>query len=126
MSRDHNKLRVFGDAHQLTIAVYRETSAFPKDEQFGIRLQIRRAAVSVPSNIVEGCARRTTKEYSNFVNIGLGSACELAYLIALATELGCIAESAGQALGSKCGSVVKQLQRLSDELERLIASERGN
>jgi four helix bundle protein len=125
MSRDHNKLRVFGDAHQMALTIYQHTKDFPKDEQFGMRLQLRRAAVSVPSNIVEGCARKSTREYCNFVNIGLGSASELGYLIALATALGFIGPSAGKALGAASKNVIKQLQRLCDELELLAASERG-
>jgi four helix bundle protein len=57
MSRNHRKLRVFEDAHELTLAIYKRTREFPKDEWFGIRGQMRRAAVSIPSNIVEGSAR---------------------------------------------------------------------
>ena len=126
MSRDHTKLRVFNDAHQLTLTIYRQTKDFPKDEQFGLRIQVRRAAVSVPSNIVEGCARKTTREYCNFINIALGSASELGYLIGVTTELGFIAAQPGQRLGESCKSVLKQLQRLGDELDALAASERGN
>src|SRR5262245_54099990 len=58
MSRDHRKLRVFHDAHSLTLAIYNHTKGFPKEEWFGIRQQMRRAATSTPSNIVEGSARR--------------------------------------------------------------------
>jgi four helix bundle protein len=58
MARDHRKLRVFQDAHQLTLAIYKHTCNFPRDEWFGL-LQMRRASVSIPSNIVEGNARRT-------------------------------------------------------------------
>jgi four helix bundle protein len=125
MSRDHSKLRVFNDAHHMALAIYQHTKDFPKDEQFGMRVQLRRAAVSVPSNIVEGCARKSTREYCNFVNIGLGSASELGYLIALATALGFIGPSAGKELGVRSSSVIKQLQRLGEELELLTASERG-
>lgn len=57
------KLRVFHDAHALTLAIYKNTRNFPKDEWFGIRAQLRRAAVSVPSNLVEGNARSTTRDY---------------------------------------------------------------
>jgi four helix bundle protein len=125
MSRDHNKLRVFNDAHQMAVAIYRHTKDFPKEEQFGMRVQLRRAAVSVPSNIVEGCARKSTREYCNFINIGLGSASELGYLSGLATELGFIGPEAGKTLGVRSTNVIKQLQRLGDELELLAASERG-
>jgi four helix bundle protein len=104
MSRDHNKLRVFSDAHHLTLAISKNTLNFPKEEQFGMRVQLRRAAVSVPSNIVEGCARKTTKEYYNFVNIGLGSASELGYLIGLAEELGFLSREVGKALAASVGA----------------------
>jgi four helix bundle protein len=66
MARDHRKLRVFHESHQLTIAIYKETRDFPKDEWFGLRAQMRRAAVSIPSNLVEGSARRSDGEYLNF------------------------------------------------------------
>jgi four helix bundle protein len=101
MSRDHRKLRVFHDAHALTLAIYRETKPFPKDEWFGMRLRMRRAATSVPTNLVEGSARRTTKEYLHFVNVARGSAGELHYLIDLASELGCLAPEEYRNLSSK-------------------------
>jgi four helix bundle protein len=123
MSRDHTKLRVFHSAHELTLAVYRDTTAFPRSEQFGLRVQLLRAAVSVPANIVDGCARRTTRDYASFVNSGLGSASELGYLVALATELGCIRKDDGETLAGQCRSVVRQLQSLSNELALLADAE---
>ena len=125
MSRDHTKLRVFHDAHRMALSIYQHTRDFSKEEQFGMRVQLRRAAVSVPSNIVEGCARKSTREYCNFVNIGLGSASELGYLIALATALRFMGPDAGKELGARSRNVIKQLQRLGDELELLAAAERG-
>jgi len=123
MRRDHTKLRVFHDAHALTLAIDRETKHFPKDEWFGLRLQMRRAAASTPTNIVEGNARRTTRDYCNFLNIALASACELAYLVSLATELGLVAAEPGAGLRTESSSVVKQMQTLVNEMEARLASE---
>lgn len=123
MSRDHRKLRVFHDSHRLVLAIYRHTRNFPKEEWFGIRLQIRKAAVSVPSNIVEGNARRTTKDYCNFLSIALASACELAYLVSLAIELEFILATAAAGLIEQSSKVVKQMQALVDEMEARLAEE---
>jgi four helix bundle protein len=124
MARDHRKLRVFHDAHQLVLAIYRQTKVFPRDEWFGMRLQMRRAATSVPTNIVEGSARRTTKEYVHFVNVARGSAGELHYLIELACELGFLAGDTFKDLNARAEHVVRQLERLIQELEKLLAMER--
>ena len=123
MSRDHRKLRVFHDAHALTKALYKPTINFPRDEWYGIRQQIRRAAVSVPTNIVEGCARRTTKDYCNFLNTALASACEVSYLVVLVSELGFVDAAGLTVLKPASQAVVRQLQRLSTEMEAILLEE---
>ena len=86
--RDHTKLRAFELADELVILIYRATRAFPKDEIYGLTSQMRRAAVSVPSNIVEGCARESQAEYLRFLEMAFGSLRELHYQFGLARRLG--------------------------------------
>jgi len=81
MPRDPRKLRVFALADGLVPEIYGATKSFPTEERFGLVSQLRRAAVSVPANIVEGCGRRKTNDYLHFLNIATGSAYELGYLL---------------------------------------------
>ena len=86
--RDHTKLRAFELADEVAILVYRVTAGFPKEELFGLTSQIRLAAVSVSSNIVEGCARDSEADYLRFLNIAFGSLRELHYQLNLSKRLG--------------------------------------
>lgn len=86
--RDHTKLRAFELADEVALLAYRVTAEFPKSEQYGLTSQIRRAAVSVPSNIVEGCARESEADYLRFLTIAFGSLRELHYQLSLAKRLG--------------------------------------
>ena len=86
--RDHTKLRAFELADQVALLIYRATKKFPKEEVYGLTSQMRRAAVSVPSNIVEGCARESQAEYLRFLEIAFGSLRELHYQFGLARRLG--------------------------------------
>jgi four helix bundle protein len=85
--RDHTKLRAFELADEVAMLVYLVTAGFPKEELFGLTSQIRRAAVSVPSNIVEGCARDSEADYLRFLNIAFGSLRELHYQLNLSKRL---------------------------------------
>src|SRR5690606_34292079 len=87
MSRDPWKLEVFCLADDLVVRIYKATQDFPGAERFGLRAQLRRAALSVPTNLVEGCARESTKDYVHFVNIAFSSACEARYLLHVAHRL---------------------------------------
>jgi four helix bundle protein len=86
--RNHKRLRAFELADEVAVLVYRVTAKFPEEELYGLTSQMRRAAVSVPSNIVEGCARDTQADYLRFLNLAFGSLRELHYQLDLAKRLG--------------------------------------
>lgn len=83
-------LVIWQRSHKLTLEIYKATQLFPKEEVFGLTSQIRRAVSSIPTNIAEGCGRRTNAELANFLNIASGSASEVEYEILLAKEVGYI------------------------------------
>ena len=85
--RPHEDLKVWQGAMNLVEAVYTFSSAFPESERFGLTAQVRRAAVSVPSNIAEGAARRSTQEYLRFLSVARGSLAELDTQCQLAVRL---------------------------------------
>jgi len=86
--RDHTKLRAFEMADEVVVLVYQATAKFPKEEIYGLTSQMRRAAVSVPSNIVEGCARDSQADYLRFLHMAFGSLRELHYQMGLSKRLG--------------------------------------
>ena len=86
--RDHTRLLAFELADEVAVLIYRATRRFPKEEMYGLTSQMRRAAVSVPSNIVEGCARETQAEYLRFLEVAFASLRELHYQLNLAGRLG--------------------------------------
>lgn len=85
--RDHRALRAFDLADEIALMTYKITKQFPREEIYGLVSQMRRAAVSVPSNIVEGCTRESRVEYLRFLEIAFGSLRELNYQASLATRL---------------------------------------
>lgn len=91
-NQGYKRLVVWQKAHRLVLLVYSATKSFPKEEVFGLTSQMRRCAVSVPANIVEGYGRKSDKEKLNFFNIAKGSLTELEYYIELTLELGYINE----------------------------------
>jgi four helix bundle protein len=118
---DYKKLDVWTAAHALVLDVYRQTSAFPRTELFGLTSQIRRAAVSVPANLAEGCGRGTQRELARFAAIALGSTNELEYLLVLAKDLAYLED---ESLAARARAIARQLTRLRQSVNR--HSERAN
>jgi four helix bundle protein len=85
--RPFRDLKVWRKAHGLTVAVYKATRTFPKEELYGLTSQIRRSSASIPANIAEGCGRSGGPELARFLHIALGSASELEYHLLLAHDL---------------------------------------
>jgi four helix bundle protein len=117
MPRDPRKLRVFTIADTLVPAIYEHTRSFPADERFGLVVQMRRAAVSIPANIVEGGGRRRTKDYLRFLSIANGSAYELGYLVGLSVRLGMMTRENADALSSQAGHIAASLTALIESLD---------
>jgi four helix bundle protein len=114
--RDFRDLAVWGKAHQLTLAVYRETSTFPVAEIYGLTSQARRAAASVPANIAEGCGRNGGADFARFLQIALGSASELEYHLLLARDLGYLNVARHETMQVDTVEVKKMLTSLIQKL----------
>jgi four helix bundle protein len=116
VSRDPRRLQAFVLADDLVLQAYRATRAFPAAERFGLRGQIRRGAVSVPTNLVEGYSRRSDRDYLHFVGIAIGSASEVRYLLDLAVRLGLMRATDGESLRVGYNRVIRALQALAISL----------
>ncbi|HPO14458.1 MAG TPA: four helix bundle protein [Candidatus Hydrogenedentes bacterium] len=110
--RDHTKLRAFELADELVLEIYTATKAFPKEEMFGLTSQLRRAALSIASNIVEGCARTSSADFLHFLDMAYGSAREVEYQVSVAYRLGYFYVEMYKTLKSKCEETGKVLNGL--------------
>ncbi|MCD6175166.1 MAG: four helix bundle protein [Planctomycetes bacterium] len=116
--RDYRKLKAFEFADELALMVYRETSNFPKEELFGLTRQLRRAAVSIPSNIVEGSGRDSEADYLRFLNIAYGSASETCYQLSLAYRLEYMSDNSYRKIEQKSDKTARVLNGLINALRR--------
>src|SRR5581483_10790801 len=123
MSRDHRKLNVFILADQLLVRVYAGTTTFPAEERFGLCNQLRRAAVSAATNIVEGCVRRTTKDYLRFIEIAASSSAEAGYLLDVSNRLGFVTSEVYRELSPKYSQLLASMRSLMRALEHQLADQ---
>jgi four helix bundle protein len=107
--KDYRELKISQRSHALTVLLYQATKTFPKDEVFALTNQMRRACVSVPANIAEGCGRDGDAELRRFLTIALGSACELDYYVLLARELGYLDDSSGRPMAVEIMEIRRML-----------------
>lgn len=115
--KDFRQLTIWQRSHQLTLAVYRLTKGFPKDELYGLTSQLRRAASSVPANIAEGCGRDSEAELKRFLDIAHGSAAEADYHMLLARELGYLAASDYAPLAKEIGEIKRMIGAFARKLK---------
>lgn len=115
--RDFRELKVWGKSHHLTLSIYKITVIFPREELYGLTSQIRRASVSIPANIAEGCGRNGVAELARFLHIAMGSASELEYHLLLAHDLNFIAESDYESLIQSVIEVKKMLAAFIQKLK---------
>jgi four helix bundle protein len=120
--RNYKDLRVWDEAHRLTLAVYKVTQAFPKEERFGLTSQIRRASASIAANLAEGCGRRSDGEMGRFVQIAMGSGTELSYHLLLAKDLGFVTNEQHAQLNATVEGVLRMLSALSAKVRNPSAA----
>lgn len=110
-------LEVYKRAHTLAIDIYKITESFPKIEIFGLTSQMRRAAVSINSNLCEGGARNKDGEYKQFIGIAQGSTAELEYQLTLSKDLGLMEKNAADKLIDETGQVLRMLIGLNKSIK---------
>lgn len=124
--RNPEELEAFQLAEQVVIAVYAVTARFPAEEKYGLTSQIRRAAVSVSSNLVEGCSRESQVEFCRFVEMSLGSAMELAHQLSLARKVGLVSFDDARIVESDAGRVARMLNGLRKSLRAKTQNPKPN
>jgi four helix bundle protein len=110
--RNFRNLKVWERAHKLTVAVYKASESFPRQEVFGLQSQLRRAAVSIPANIAEGCGRESSLDCAHFFQIAAGSTSELDYELLLARDLSYISDEVYAPLSAEVEEIRKMLSAL--------------
>jgi four helix bundle protein len=114
--RDFKQLKVWQKAHRLVLDTYRHARGFPAEERYGLTAHLLKSAISVPSNIAEGCGRTRDTELAHFLGIAAGSASETEYQLLLAHDLGYLAEPDHRALNAQVNEVKRMLNAFIQRL----------
>ncbi len=117
---NHKDLEVWKKSMELVIDIYKMTQKFPDTEKFGLINQIRRAAVSVPSNIAEGCARNSDKENLRFIDIACGSLAEIETQLLISVQLGYYEITKAQLIIDKIDNIGRMLSGLKKHLKNKL------
>lgn len=117
--QDYRKLKVWNRSHLLVLDLYKMVNLFPKEEQFGLISQIKRASSSIPANIAEGCGRNSNKDFAHFLNIALGSLNEVTYFILLAKDLEYITIEEYSKLTDECNEIKAMLISLIKKIREI-------
>ena len=120
MLKNYRDLKVWQKSYQLCLDIYKMTKRFPKEEKYGLTSQIRRAALSVPSNIAEGYGRKTTPDYIRSLYIAYGSNCELETQVLLSGDLGYMKAEEFNKLQASIGEVERMLKALIESLKEKV------
>ena len=115
--KDYRKLLVWEKAHQLTLNVYKIVHQFPKEEMYALTSQMKRSAMSIPTNLAEGCGRNSDKDFCRFLVIAFGSANELEYQIMLGTDLKFINIEESKKLLFQIEEIKKMLSSLINKIK---------
>lgn len=116
--RDFHSLKVWEKSHAFALAVYKACEAFPRMEQYGLTSQLQRAALSIPTNIAEGCGYESDAQFIRFLEIALGSASECEYLLLFARDMGYLSSETFTALSADATEIKRMLTGLLKSLRR--------
>jgi four helix bundle protein len=110
----YERLEAWQEAHGMALLIYRVTDSWPTEERFGLTIQLRRAALSVPANIAEGAAKRGRREFRRFLDIALGSLAEVTYLLRFCRDRGLLTPESWlelETVRNRAGKLTWQLYR---------------
>lgn len=114
---DFRTLDIWKRSHKIPLFIYKTSSNFPKSETFGITSQIRRASLSIPTNIAEGCGYNSKLQLKRFLTISMGSCSEVDYLLEVCKELNYLSEKESKKLQKEIAEIRKMIYSFSNKLK---------